>query len=352
MPWTHGDEDRELVEIEVPPGCSGECDVPVVRRVEGAAEQSRHWTSRTSPSTSTSSPLRAPAAFSAAASSSSSSGTSPGDPEASVGAQDPEAAATRTRPVDEEVDEPVLRGLLRLLGRTELEERTLQLVDAFARRARDAEHTHDPVVLELEGRRLCAEVDLVQDDRLWALLELGAVRGELVIDRRETLDGIVFRRVDHVQQKIRALEVREEFVTEPDSLARTLDQARHVGNGQLTGSIRGIDRAEDRRERRERIVGDLRLRIRDAREQRRLAGVGQPGECGVGKQLEPEIERRFLTREARLRKPRCPACRRCEALVAAARSPTARGDHLRAGRRQICDHLLVLVEHLRSDGDP
>jgi hypothetical protein len=141
-------------------------------------------------------------------------------------------------------------------------------------------------------------------------------------------------------------------VTEPDSLARTFDQARHVGNGQLTGSVRGIDRAEDRRERRERIVGDLRLRIRDACEQRRLAGVRQPGERSVGKQLEPEVERRFLTREARLREPRCPACRRCEALVTTPRSPTARGNHLRAGRRQICDHLLVLVEHLRSDGDP
>ena len=78
----------------------------------------------------------------------------------------------------------------------------------------------------------------------------------------------------------------------------------------------------------------------------------QPGKRCVGKQLEPEIERRFLTGEARLRKPRRPACRRCEALVAAARPPTARCDHLRAGSRQICDDLLVLVEHLRSDGDP
>ena len=77
VPRIHRDQNRELVEIEVPPGCVGERDVPVVRRVEGAAEQSGHWTSRTSPSTSTSSPLRAPAAFSAAASSSSSSGTSP-----------------------------------------------------------------------------------------------------------------------------------------------------------------------------------------------------------------------------------------------------------------------------------
>src|SRR3954447_11228969 len=30
VPWTHGDEDRELVEIEMPPGCFRECDVSVL----------------------------------------------------------------------------------------------------------------------------------------------------------------------------------------------------------------------------------------------------------------------------------------------------------------------------------
>ena len=61
-----------------------------------------------------------------------------------VGAQDPEATAARPRPVDEEVDEPVLRGLLATVGRrAELEQRTPELLDARAGRARDAEHTHD-----------------------------------------------------------------------------------------------------------------------------------------------------------------------------------------------------------------
>src|SRR5713101_7539958 len=74
---TLGHEHREVVEIEVLPGRTRERQVSVVRRIERAAEQACHWTSRNSPPTSTSSPLRAPAASSAAASSSSSAGTSP-----------------------------------------------------------------------------------------------------------------------------------------------------------------------------------------------------------------------------------------------------------------------------------
>ena len=45
--------------------------------------------------------------------------------------------------------------------------------------------------------------------------------------------GDVLRRVDHVEQRARTLEVREELVAEADALARTLDQARHVGDDQL-----------------------------------------------------------------------------------------------------------------------
>ena len=73
----HGDEHHEPIEPEVLAGRADEGDVSVVRRVERAAEEAGHWTSRISPATSTSSPLRAPAALSAAASSSSSTGTSP-----------------------------------------------------------------------------------------------------------------------------------------------------------------------------------------------------------------------------------------------------------------------------------
>ena len=65
------------------------------------------------------------------------------------------------------------------------------------------------------------------------LLKLGAVRGELVIDGRVFRHRL--REVDDLKKKVYAFEVREEFVTEPDSLARTLDQSRHVGNGLVGG---------------------------------------------------------------------------------------------------------------------
>src|SRR5438105_972632 len=76
MSGPHGDDDDHLF-AETPCGCVRERDVAVMGRIERSAEERRHWTSSTSPSTSTSSPLRAPAALSAAASSSSSAGAVP-----------------------------------------------------------------------------------------------------------------------------------------------------------------------------------------------------------------------------------------------------------------------------------
>src|SRR5204863_377640 len=84
---------------------------------------------------------------------------------------------------------------------------------------------------ELEPRRLGEQVDLVQDDRLWPLVEAGAVLGELVVDLAELLPDVARGHVDHVQQQPRAFEVREKLVPEPDTLARALDQPRHVADG-------------------------------------------------------------------------------------------------------------------------
>ena len=50
---------------------------------------------------------------------------------------------------------------------------------------------------------------------------------------REALGGVALGRVDHVQEQPRALEVGEELVAEPDALARALDQAGDVGDGEL-----------------------------------------------------------------------------------------------------------------------
>ena len=152
-----------------------------------------------------------------------------------------------------------------------------------------------------------------------------------------------------MQQEIRALEVREKLVPEPDSLARSLDEPGDVCNGQLPRPVGRVDRAEHGRKRRERIVGDLRLRIRDPRQQRRLPGVRQSDERRVGEQLEAKLQRCLLAGQPRLCKARRPPGRRREAFVAATGDPASRCDDPRGRRREIGDQLRILVEDLRAD---
>ncbi len=98
------------------------------------------------------------------------------------------------------------------------------------------------------ARLVRAEVDLVEHDGLRSLLQPRSVRGELAVDGLEALGRVVLRRVDHVQEKVRALEVREELVAQPDTLARALDEAGYVGHGELARAVGRVDRAEDRRQ--------------------------------------------------------------------------------------------------------
>ena len=88
-------------------------------------------------------------------------------------------------------------------------------------------------------------------------------------------------------------------MAEPDALARALDQPGHVGDDELA-AVRRLDRAEHRLERRERILGDLRPRVRDPREQRRLAGVRQADERRVGEQLQAQLDVALLAGQADL----------------------------------------------------
>ncbi len=152
-----------------------------------------------------------------------------------------------------------------------------------------------------------------------------------------------------MQQHAGALEVREELVPEPDALARALDQPRDVGDDELA-SLGGLDRAEHRRERRERILRDLRPCVRDPRQQRRLAGVRQTDECGVGQQLQAQVDDPFVARHAHLGVARRLARRRREALVTAPARAALRDDDPRTRVREVGDKPLVRVEHLRPDG--
>ena len=136
--------------------------------------------------------------------------------------------------------------------------------------------------------------------------------------------------VDDVHEHPRALEMREELVAEPDALARALDQPGHVGDDELP-PVGGLDRPEHRRERRERILGDLRPRVRDPRQERRLAGVREPDERGVGEELEAKLDLPFLARPGRPRRSaasggsgRRSACcrgRRCRPSPTTTRAP-------------------------------
>ena len=137
---------------------------------------------------------------------------------------------------------------------------------------------------------------------------------------------------------------------EPDALARALDQARDVGDDELA-SVRRLDGAEHRRERRERILRDLRPRVRDPREQRRLARVRQADERGVGEQLEAELDDALVTRHAHFGIARRLARRRREALVAAAARAALRDDDARSRVRQVGDQPVVRIDDLRPDGN-
>ena len=207
----------------------------------------------------------------------------------------------------------------------EREEQALELVDPCSRRARDAVDGDDPLVLDGERRRLRVEIGLVEDDELRALAEAGAVGGELAVDHAVALVGVALGGVDHVQQEPGPLEVGQELVAEPDALARALDQARHVGDRQLA-TVGAVDRAEHRCQRRERVVGDLRLRVRDPAQERGLAGVRQPGAGGVGHELQVQLQLARLPRQARLGVPRRLPRRRGEVRVATTAAAPARDD--------------------------
>ena len=92
---------------------------------------------------------------------------------------------------------------------------------------------------------------------------------ELVLDRGVISEGVgaVERLgVEHVHEQPSPLDVGEELVTEPRTSARPLDQPRYVRDDEL--AIVRVERAERGLEGGEGIVGDLRMRPCEARQQR------------------------------------------------------------------------------------
>ena len=117
-----------------------------------------------------------------------------------------------------------------------------------------------------------------------------------------------------MQQHAAALDVSQEARAEAGALVRALDQARNVGQHEVEAG-----RAHDAQvgmQRRERIVGDLRLGGADGGQERRLAGVGQSDDAGIGDQLEPQPDGQLLARLAGIGMARRLVGRRLEVGVA------------------------------------
>ena len=144
-----------------------------------------------------------------------------------------------------------------------------------------------------------------------------------------------------MDQRGASLDVAQEVVTEAPALGGTLDQTRHVGDGERR--LAGGDHAEVGDEGGEGVVGDLGPRPRDRRDDRRLAGAREADEADVGDDLELEAYVELVTGLPQQREAGCLALRRGQRGVAET-APAAAGDHhRRAGTDEVGEHVALAV---------
>ena len=143
--------------------------------------------------------------------------------------------------------------------------------------------TPSPVIAEItttSSPRAAAREGVVDEIRLGpdhdgrAPGELRVVGGELRSQGGEVGGGVLCRQVDDEDERPTAHNVAQEPVAKAFPVGGALDEPGHVGDDEPSGVAAG--HAEVRRQRRERIVGDLGPRGREARQQRRLPAFGRP----------------------------------------------------------------------------
>ncbi len=100
--------------------------------------------------------------------------------------------------------------------------------------------------------------------------------------------------------------------------------------------------AEVRMQGRERVVGDLRLRVRDRGDQGRLAGVRHAEQADVGQHTQLELQLLLLARPAGRLLARCTVRARLEVQVAEAAVAALGDQHLLARHEQFDDQIVGL----------
>jgi hypothetical protein len=139
-----------------------------------------------------------------------------------------------------------------------------------------------------------------------------------------------------------AFEVAEELEAESGPVTGTLDETGDVSQHQRVATLQLGD-TEVRMERRERVGGDLRLRARECRQQRRLATVGQPDEPDVGDEAQLEVQVTFLSGIAQLAgSGRLPGGGGEAGIAATAASPASR-QRDGAGAVEVGEHRVPLA---------
>ena len=108
---------------------------------------------------------------------------------------------------------------------------------------------------------------------------------------------------------------------------------------------------EDGLERRERVVGDLGLRVRDAAQERGLSGIRETRERRVDDELQTQLELELVARKARFGEARRLARRRRETRIASTALAASRHDVAAHGGHEIGDEPSFRVEELRAHGN-
>jgi hypothetical protein len=188
--------------------------------------------------------------------------------------------------------------------------------------------------------RLVHEVGLRPDHELGPLGQRGVVGPQLLAERRQVLRGIGRGEVNHEHERPAPGHVAEEPVAETLPLVGALDEPGDVGHHEALGVHVGD--AEVRRERREGVVGDLRLRRGQAGQQRGLPGVREPDQAEVGHRPQLHVEPPLLALLASLGRARRAILRAGEPHVPPAAPPAAGHDGLGPGAHQVRQEPLLV----------
>src|SRR5256885_947027 len=106
------------------------------------------------------------------------------------------------------------------------------------------------------------------------------------------------------------------------TFVRAFDQPGNIRYDERA-KITEINHAQVRFERGERIIGNLRPRRRDFRDEGRFPGIGKTDQAHISEQLKLELKLELFPRTSFLMVARCPVCRSRKARVPKSATSTA-----------------------------